>query len=163
MLGWSSSGVRRRRQRTISPHQCTPGLGSPRDPGALLLTGAHHRAPWRAARGCMPGKGHRQPQNRKENLNSPWEQMDRAGRGMRAGAGANTEGRRDLNVSFLEPRHKNPRRWLLRRMSLFFTLASTSLAFGKRVAEVTPPTAGAAPHPRKRLGLSLGIKPPQVR
>lgn len=82
---------------------------------------------------------------------------------MGAGAGVNSEGRRDLNVSFLEPRCENPRRRLLRRMSLFFTLAQTSLAFGKRVAEVTPPTAGAAPHPRKRLGLSLGMKLLRVR
>lgn len=48
--------------------------------------------------------------------------VDRASRGMQAGAGGNSEGRWELNVSFLEPRYKNPRQSLLHRMSLFFIL-----------------------------------------
>lgn len=53
---------------------------------------------------------------------SLWKGVDGASRGMRAEAGGNSESRRDLNVSFLEPRCENLSRLLLHRMSLFFIL-----------------------------------------
>jgi len=126
---------------------------------------ARRRPQPRTVEGCtgprVAGKGHLQPRIGKENGNSL--HVDGASRGTRAGAGRNSVGSRDLNVSFLEARCKSPRR-SLRRMSLFFILlAQLCWHLGRTAAEVTPVTAGAAPHPGRRLGLSVGMKSPRVR